>query len=292
MASTRDTPAAPETGRLSFADLPGWAEDDLAAATAAYALTCDRPLPSGDMRRALEGAFRPGPAIPAHVTGYYEPELSASLAPSDEYGVPLHALPPGGCTLPRGDVDAALVGQEIAWLRDEVDRFFLQVQGSGRLALGDGSVLRVGYAGRNGHPYRSIGRLLIAEGIFGPDITADALKEWLRRDAARGRAVMNRNPSYVFFRLLDVPADRGPTGAMGQPVTAGRSLAVDPDHIALGSLVWLEAAGMARLCVAQDVGSAIKGAGRVDLFLGTGDDAGRAAGRLNDTGRLIPLVPR
>lgn len=280
--------AAPETGRLSFSDLPGWDTDDLDAALDAMRQG-DPSVPEGGGRAWFEARFQPGPPQHGHFTGYYEPELPASRVPTPEFPCPIHALPNPLVTVPRAQIDAALRGQEIAWLRDPVDRFFLQVQGSGRLRLTDGSVMRVGYAGKNGQPYVSIGKLLVERGLFGPDITAQALKDWLRADPARGQAVMNENPSYVFFR--DILAEGGPMGTLC-PVTALRSLAVDPDHTPLGTPVWVEVGGHARLCIAQDTGSAIKGAGRADLFFGTGDAAGQAAGALNASGRFIPLVAR
>lgn len=187
--------------------------------------------------------------------------------------------------------DAALAGYAIAWLRDEVDRFMLQVQGSGRLRLQGGGTMRVGYAGTNGHPYRSIGGMLVSNGWLSPELTAARLVRWLRADPDRGRWAMECNRSYVMFRVLDLPETSGPPGTLC-PVTPMRSIAVDPDHIALGTLVWLEGAGMARLCVAQDTGSAIRGAGRADLFCGTGAAAGRMAGRLDHPCRLTPLVAR
>lgn len=284
-----DSLAAPETGRLSFAGIAGWAQDDLAAALAAWRLNPAEA--EGDARAFFERAFRPGEPVDAHLTGYFEPELDASAIRSAQFPVPIHALPDGGCDTPRAGADAALAGHEIAWLRDPVDRFLLQVQGSGRLRLTDGRSLRVGFAGTNGHPYRSIGRMLVESGDLDPDITADRLAEWLRADPERGRSAMEANPSYVMFRPLDLPEGSGPPGTLC-PVTAGRSIAVDPAHIALGTPVWVEGPGIARLCIAQDTGSAIKGPCRADLFFGTGAEAGRAAGRLNHPGRLVPLVPR
>lgn len=280
--------AAPETGRLSFSDLPGWSADDLDAALAAMRQG-DPSAPTGDARDWFEATFRPGAEIAGHFTGYYEPELDGSRTRTAGFSVPLHGAPPDGTSAARAQIDGTLAGFEIAWVRDEVDRFFLQVQGSGRLRLTDGTVIRVGYAGKNGQPYVSIGKVLVERGIFGADITADALKVWLRADPARGRDLMNENPSYVFFR--EVTAEEGPRGTHC-PVTALRSLAVDPDHTPLGTPVWVEVAGHARLCIAQDTGSAIKGAGRADLFFGTGEMAGRDAGALNAPGRFIPLVRR
>ncbi|SDY39505.1 membrane-bound lytic murein transglycosylase A [Jannaschia faecimaris] len=282
--------AAPETGRLSFSDLPGWADDDLDATLAALRLG-DAAVPSRDARAWFEATFRPGPELAGHFTGYYEPELQASRTRSEAYPCPIHTLPDGGITAPRATIAPLLAGYELAWLRDPVDLFFLQVQGSGRLRLTDGSTMRVGYAGKNGQPYVSIGKLLVERGVFDADMTAEGLKTWLRADPARGDALMNENPSYVMFRSVELSTETGPMGTLC-PVTALRSLAVDPDHTPLGTLVWIEVAGHARLCIAQDTGSAIKGAGRADLFFGTGAEAGSRAGALNQSGRFVPLVRR
>ncbi len=272
-----------------FADLSGWADDDLDAALDAYRRN---PAPAIDPARAFfEHGFRPGAPVAAHLTGYAEPVIDASPACTDAFPVPIHAMPPGGTDAPRARADAALAGHEIAWLRDPVDRFLLQVQGSGRLRMADGSTIRVGHAGGNGHPYRSIGRMLLERGELGADITAEALAAWLRADPVRGRAAMDECPSYALFEVIDLPETLGPIGTLC-PVTAGRSIAVDPTHIALGTPVWVEGPGIARLCVAQDTGAAIRGPGRADLFFGTGAEAMRAAGRLNAPGRLVPLVAR
>lgn len=297
MAAQPDPPETgpPLSGRFDAWD--GWAADDLDAALAAFRRMTDHPLATAAMaapdgRRFFETHFAPGRAVAAHITGYYEPELPASRTRSSEFPVPIHALPEGGCTLPRAEIDGHLAGREIAYLRDAVDRFFLQVQGSGRLRLTDGATLRVGYGGGNGHPYRSIGQILVGRKVFGLDLTADRLKQWLRDDPVRGRALMDENPSYVFFRIHDGPAADGPVGTMGCPVTAGRSVAADPAHTPLGTPVWIEVEGVARLCIAQDTGSAIVGPGRLDLFHGTGDAAGTAAGALNASGRMTPLLAR
>ena len=185
----------------------------------------------------------------------------------------------------------------MAWLADPAEAFFLQIQGSGRIRLPDGSTMRLGYAGKNGHPYVAIGRLLVAEGWMTLDqATAQAIKDWLRADPARGAALMDRNPSYVFFREIDdLPPDAGPIGTLGLPLIAGRSVAVDPEFHPLGLPVWIEAetaSGPARrLWFAADTGGAIKGPHRADLFLGTGEAAGLEAGALRSRGRVVPLVP-
>lgn len=245
-----------------------------------------------DARQFFETHFTPGIPIAGHFTGYYEPEIPGSSTPSSDFPVPLHSEPPGGCKLPRAEIEPHLSGQEIVWLRDEVDRFFTQVQGSARISLTDGTLMRVGHMAKNGHPYVSIGKLLIEKGIFGDDITAGALKTWLRSDLLRGRAIMNRNPSYVFFRVLETDPCQGPMATLGCPATTGRTLAVDPGYLPLGTPVWIEVDGIARLCIAQDTGSAIKGPGRADLFFGTGDEAGVAAGRFNHSGKFMPLLRR
>lgn len=281
--------AALETGRLSYADLPGWQDDDLGAALEAFRPNSSRT--HGDARRFFETRYRPGVPLDGHFTGYFEPELHGSLHACPDFPVPLHRMQDGQPYPERAGIDAFLAGQEIVWLRDEVDRFFLQVQGSGRVRLAQGGTMRVGYAGTNGHPYRSIGKLLVERGVFADDMTADALGDWLRFDPARGRAMMNENPSYVMFRKIALPEDSGPMGTLCA-VAPGRSLAVDPAHLPLGTPVWIEVEGFARLCIAQDTGSAIKGPGRADLFFGTGEAAGLAAGRLNHRGRFVPLVPR
>ena len=285
----RVTTAAPETGRLSFADLAGWAEDDLDAALAAY--RGNPAAAEGPGRAFFEERFRPGPSVAAHGTGYYEPELDAGRERSEAFPVPIHGHPSGGFDAVRVDADRVLAGHELAWLRDEVDRFFLQVQGSGRLRFADGTGMRVGYAGTNGHPYRSIGRIAVARGLLEEGLTAEGLTAWLRADFARGRALMAENPSYVTFAARDLDLESGPLGTLC-PVTAGRSVAVDPEHVPLGTPVWVELGSIARLCIAQDTGSAIRGAGRIDLFFGTGAAAGRVAGALNARGRIVPLLTR
>ncbi|MCK0168433.1 MltA domain-containing protein [Jannaschia sp. S6380] len=296
MPGPADTPAAPRTGRPSLSALPGWDRDDLNAALAAFRQNPDDPLgpaahAATDARSFFARHFAPGPTLRGRFTGYYEPEIAGSRVRSAAFPVPVHACPAGGISLPRAEIEPALAGQEIVWLQDEVDRFFLQVQGSGRIRLKCGDTLRLGYAGGNGHAYRSIGKLLIARGVFGADLSADRLKAWLRADADRGRAVMHENPSYVMFRVVDLPKGSGPQGSLC-PVTVGRSIAVDPTQTPLGTPVWIEVDGMARLVVAQDTGSAITGAGRADIFFGTGEAAGVAAGRMNHEGRFTPLIRR
>ena len=162
--------------------------------------------------------------------------------------------------------------------------------------LPDGSKLRVGYGGKNGHEYRSIGAELVRQGIFEPhQVSATVIKNWVRRNPEAGKELLFHNPSYVFFReVSEVPAHLGPLGAMNRSVTAMRTIAVDPAYVPLGAPVWIEKDGedpMRRLMIAQDTGSAIKGAQRADVFFGTGYDAGRAAGKLRDPGQMFVLLP-
>ena len=187
-------------------------------------------------------------------------------------------------------------GLEIVWVDDPVEKFFLQIQGSGRVTLPDGRKIRVGYGGANGHEYRSVGAELVRRGIYqAHQVSAQVIKNWVRRNPVAGQELLWHNPSYVFFRRIDsVPAHMGPLGAMNRSVTAGRTVAVDPAYVPLGAPVWIEKEGagpMRRLMIAQDTGSAIKGAQRADIFVGTGDEAGRTAGRLRDPGRMVVLLP-
>jgi len=302
---------APESGSLDT--LAGWRAADHAAALAVWARHCarlgqrcpdaaDRAAP----RRFWERHFVAPPGAAARsalVTGYHEPVLAASPRRSAAYTVPLHAMPadPRAREATRGAImDGALAGRArvLYWLADPVEAFFLHVQGSGRLELPDGQVVRVGYAGRNAHPYRSIGRLAVERGLLpGAGMTADRLKAWLRANPAAGRALMAENPSYIFFReVAGLAPDAGPVGAAGVPLTPGVSAALDPAVYPPGSPVWIDAEGpggpVRRLAIAEDAGAAITGPARADLFLGTGAAAGRRAGALVARGAILPLVPR
>jgi len=298
---------------ISFDDLAGWDAADHALAAAAFRRVCAHrgtrcPAVGADAGGDWEDAFQPvqlAGGEDALFTAYYEPVIPAARQPSGRFGVPIHAPPSAehwadGALPTRADIAAgALAGEELAlfWLEDPVDKFFLQIQGSGRLSLPDGSMARVSYAGRNGHPYRSIGALLVARGeVERADLTAESLKDWLRADTARGRALMNENPSYVFFREnRELMPEDGPVGAAGLPLIAGISAAVDPAYYPLGSALWVEVEGpdgpLNRLVIAEDTGSAIKGPDRIDLFFGTGAEAGRAAGALSHHGRIVLLRP-
>lgn len=291
---------------LDFSSLPGWAEDNHAAALAAYSVTADLvgadwPAPaSGDARAFFEACFTPVEigTPPGLLTGYYEPEIPGRTDRGEGFDHPLYAapadLPADRPWFSREEIEAGdlLAGRELVWLADPVEAFLAQVQGSVRVRLADGSVRRFGFAAKNGHPYRSIGQELTRRGEGGPaGITADGIRASCRAHPDETPALLRHNPSFVFFRDLELPPDSGPIGTMGRPVTALRSLAVDPDHIPLGAPVWVEGGGIAALMVAQDTGSAIRGAQRGDIFCGTGAEAGLWAGDMRISGRLVTLLP-
>lgn len=310
---------------LDFADLDGWAADDHSAALAAFGTSCSRlkgtdwqPIcafaedlaaqnPSREAARGFfEMFFRPVQigSPPALFTGYYEPELAGALQRTPRFAHPVYARPPefdgkGQWHSRRLIEERGLLrgrGLELAWLEDPVEVFFLQVQGSGRIKLPDGRVMRLGFAAKNNHPYRSIGAELIARRVMDRhQVSAQRIKAWVRANPRQGAELLKHNPSFVFFRRLpELGPDQGPIGAMGVSVTRLRSLAVDPAFVPLGAPVWLEKEGaepLRQLMVAQDTGTAIKGAQRADIFYGTGASAGAAAGSIKDGGRMVVLLP-
>lgn len=308
----------PTISVLDFKDLDGWESDNQDEALQVFRNTCS-DLKDSDWaslcavaqnqtngRQFFELFFRPvlvSDGQDALFTGYFEPELDGSRVRTSRYRYPVYKLPRearDGVWISRREILTTDVmqgrGLEIAWVDDPVELFFLQIQGSGRIRLEDGSFLRVGYGGKNGHKYRSVGQELVRRGIYKPhQVSAQVIKNWVRRNPVAGQELLFHNPSYVFFReVSQVPAHKGPLGAMNRSITTLRSLAVDPSYTPLGAPVWLEKDGanpLRRLMVAQDTGSAIKGAQRADVFMGTGDEAGRIAGRMKDPGRMIVLMP-
>ena len=306
---------------LEFEALEGWHEDDHAAALKTFLATCDlidtpdwRPIcklaadvpqDEASARSFFELFFKPVVIgdPPALFTGYYEPELNGSAVRTPRFAWPIYRKPPelteGQPWHPRAVIDGGLLagrGLEIAWLDDPIDVYFLQIQGSGRIRMTDGRMIRVGYGGKNGQPYRSIGQELVRRGVYTLDqVSAQVIRAWVKRNPGPGQELMNHNPSYVFFRKLsDLPADKGPIGAMGRSITTLRSVAIDPVFTPLGAPVWIEKDGgrpLRRLMVAQDTGGAIKGAQRADIFYGTGTQAGEDAGTVKDGGRMVLLLP-
>lgn len=306
---------------VPFSDLDGWQADDHSAALSVFLNTCKdlkgqdwktlcamaHAQPPENAQAFFELFFRPvmikdGKA--AMFTGYFEPELDGARHPGGPYRYPVYKMPPeargAGTWLSRREILTGSVmgnrGLEIAWVDDPVELFFLQIQGSGRIRLPGGTSLRVGFGGANGHIYRSIGAELVRRGVYkSHQVSAQVIKNWVRRNPAEGRELLLHNPSYVFFREVShVGSHLGPLGAMNRSITAMRSIAVDPKFTPLGAPVWVEKNGagkMRRLMIAQDTGSAIKGSQRADIFYGTGDVAGQAAGRLRDPGRMVVLLP-
>jgi len=262
------------------------------------------------------------------VTGYYEPLLHGSRVRTSVYRYPVYAPPQDLITvdlsevypdlkfrrlrgrlvgnklvpyLERGEISSdalPLKGLEIAYVDNAVELFFLEIQGSGQIQLPDGTRLRVGYADQNGHPFRSLAGALIRRGeIKAERASMQGIKEWALRHPAKVKQFMNANPSFVFFKEL--PGDlSGPIGTLGVPLTAERSIAVDPRVIPLGVPVYLSTTfpgtrqEMNRLMVAQDTGGAINGAVRVDFYWGFGDEAGAQAGRMKQQGRMWVLLPK
>lgn len=259
-------------------------------------------------------------------TGYFEISLQGSLKPTQRYRFPLYRRPPdlvtadlgtfsetwrgrsiagrasGGRLVPYADRKAILAGAltgkglEIVWVDNAVDAFFLQIQGSGRVRLAGGRVMRLGYAGKNGHAYTSIGKVLIKAGALTIETTSmQSIRAWLRANPDRAASVLNRNRSFVFFRELQ---GDGPIGAQGVALTANRSLAVDRAFLPLGVPIWLMAndpggalAPIQRLMVTQDTGGAIRGPVRGDVFMGWGDAARNRAGKMRMNGQYWILLP-
>lgn len=307
---------------LRFDDLDGWAADDHQAALASFIVSCDLvegaewgPLCAlapdaakspGSARAFFELFFRPVMigTSPALFTGYYEPELAGSSLRTPRFAYPIYRMPPelqpGTVWYSREEIETRGLlrgrGLELAWLDDPVEVYFLMVQGSGRVRLQDGSVIRIGYAGKNGQPYRSIGQELVRRGSHRmEDVSAREIRSWVKANPTAGAALLLQNPSFVFFRkVANLAPDQGPIGAMTRSLTTLRSLAVDPLFTPLGVPVWVEKDGadpLRRLMIAQDTGGAITGPQRADIFYGTGFDAGEAAGRIKDGGRMVVLLP-
>jgi membrane-bound lytic murein transglycosylase A len=265
---------------------------------------------------------------PGLITGYYEPLLQGARKRSKDFDVPLYAPPDDMLTIDLGDLypelkgkrvrgrlqgrkvvpyfDRAqiaakpvLKGNELLWVSSAVDAFFLEVQGSGRVQLRDGQTVRVVYADQNGQPYRAIGRYLVEQGELPlASVSLQSIREWIAANPQRMQEVLNANPSVVFFReeRLEDP-NQGPKGTLGVPLSAGRSIAVDPQLIPLGAPVFLATTypeselPMNRLVMAQDTGGAIRGLVRADLFWGFGTDAEQSAGKMKQPARMWLLWP-
>lgn len=262
------------------------------------------------------------------ITGYYQPVLKGSRNASARYPVPLYKVPADLITVNlsalfpelkykrvRGrvqgqslvpyytraeieQIQSPLAGNELLWVSDAVEAFFLQVQGSGIVELDNGERLPVGYADQNGHPYQSIGKLLVERGeMVASEASMQGIKTWGQQHPDQLRALLDANPSYVFFKLLPAGLS-GPLGALGVPLTAARSVAVDPFYIPLGAPVYLattypnSSEPLQQLMQAQDTGGAIKGGVRADVYWGEGEAAGKLAGAMRQQGQLWVWLPK
>lgn len=272
--------------------------------------------------------FNPDGTSQGLITGYYEPKLSGSRERTEKFRYPLYGVPDDLLTIElgevypelknmrlrgrlqgkkvvpyfnRADIDnskAALQGRELFWVDNAVDLFFLQIQGSGRIELPDGSLMKVGYADQNGHPYTSIGKKLVEMGgLKLEEASMQGIKKWADKNPNKLNELLEKNASYVFFRELPNELS-APLGALGVPLTEEYSLAVDTKTIPLGSPVFLSTTypntmqPLNRLMMAQDVGGAIRGAVRADFFWGFGERAGAQAGRMKQKGELWVLFPK
>lgn len=289
-----------------------------------------------DARRFLEDNFvpwrlaNPDGTVEGAITGYYEPLVRGSRVRGAPYLYALYAPPEDLLTIDlattnpelrgmrlRGRVDGKRVvpyytraeiargaapvgGKEIVWVDDPIEAFFLQVQGSGRVQLENGEMLRLGYADQNGQPFQSIGRYLVERGELKlGEASMQTIKSWAAANPKRLEELLNQNPSFVFFRELPLndPAN-GPVGALGVPLVPGRSIAVDPRYVPLGAPVFLATTFPAsttplnRLVVAEDTGGAIRSPVRADFFWGFGPEAGAQAGRMRQQGRMWVLLPK
>ncbi|MFM9880654.1 MAG: murein transglycosylase A [Burkholderiaceae bacterium] len=318
---------------VRWSQLPGFGSDDLFDAWNAWLKSCERPGPtfaplcgqirqlsiaSDDEKRAwMTQRLQPYRVEPLQgvseglLTSYYEPVLDASRQRSATHTAPLYR-PPASLnqrkpwytrqeidTLP--EAQAALRDREIAYLTDPLDALVLQIQGSGRLRITepDGStrLVRLAFAATNDQPYRSVGSWLLQQGLV-RDATWPGIKAWTLQNPQRVNEMLWVNPRMVFFREEAIAVQdnaQGPRGAQGVPLTAGRSIAVDPGSIPYGTPVWLASTGLVplqRLVLAQDTGSAITGAVRADYYAGSGPQAGELAGRLKQPLQLWVLWPR
>lgn len=262
------------------------------------------------------------------ITGYYQPVLRGAKTPTDRYRVPLYQVPPdliqvnlaglypelkfkrlrgrvqGQSLVPyfsRAEIEqtsSPLAGNELLWVEDAVEAFFLQIQGSGVVILDSGERVHIGYADQNGHPYQSIGKLLVERGELSASAASmQGIKYWGQQHPEQLRGLLNSNPSYVFFKVLPSGLS-GPLGALGVPLTARRSIAIDPSFVPLGAPVYIATTypnsgqNFNQLMLAQDTGGAIKGGVRADVYWGEGDAAGQLAGAMRQSGQMWVWLPK
>jgi len=317
---------------VPWSELPGWEKEYMPEAWAVMTANCEKPAAmmaamcpqirrlalakEDEQRQWLMQNLQPHrlESLQAQagglLTAYYEPVMDARRVPGNGFSVPLYRVPAGLKSgqpwFSRQEIEtqpaaqAALHGREIAWLADPVDAMVLHIQGSGRLRITEGEgrayTVRVAFAASNEQPYQSIGRWLLDKNEV-KDASWPGIKAWLQRNPPKAQALLWVNPRYVFFKEEAITdASIGPRGAQGLPLTPGRSIAVDPQSVTYGTPLWLVSPGptqsLQRLVVAQDTGSAIVGAVRADLYMGTGAAAGELAGRMKQPLRLWALLPK
>ncbi len=292
---------------------------------------CERASAAGkldrDQARAFfEDNFKPVRILPevhtygyytgadGFYTGYYEAEVTGSRVKTEDYNVPLYGVPAklAGkkstvfAQFDRTAIDGgALAGKglEICWIKNPVDAFFAQIQGSTRVRLADGELLRLNYIASNGKPYTPVGRIMIDEGLCTPEeMSMDKIREFMESKPDEGKALREKNRSFVFFSETPLKPNEEPLGAQGIPLTPWRSLAVDPSIHVYGTPIWIDAKfpitsdlpqdTFQHLMFAQDTGSAIRGAARADIYFGHGEDIPHIAGRIKQFGKFIMLVPQ
>ena len=311
---------------------------DALASACARAAALDSPVDAAAARAFFKDHFQAYRIDLADdeavITAYYEPVVAGSRRKTADFPTPLYPLPsdfvrvteenrPEGWddtlswgrrtssglvpTPTRAEIDAGALGDRLApliYVADPIEAFYIHIQGSTRIALTDGSTVRIGYAGKNGHPYSSVGKAMMDRGIR-PEggFSMDSMRAYFHADLDRARDLMHINKSYIFFReIKDLPADLGPIGGEGVPLTAGRSIAIDTRYHAYGTPIFIDSqpqigdnrapAPFRRLMIAQDTGSAIKGPARADLFWGTGEAAGSMAGGIKAGGTFYVLLPK
>ncbi len=321
--------------RKDWSDLPGWENDDLTEAWPAFLQSCSVLKKNTDwarvclhsgtikvpsqskLKKFFQIYFTPYQIFDSKrtssglITGYYEPLLKGQLIKSEKFKYPLLGMPrdlripkPGTSKIiyySRKQIEENYTKLNIPvvlWVENEIDLFFLQIQGSGRVALPSGKILKIGYASHNGHPYTSIGKVLIKEGeVKSHEASMQGIKAWAKRNPWKVKKVLNQNERYVFFKIISNNFD-GPIGALNVPLTPKRSLAVDSKIIPLGFPIYLSTTWpsserpMNKLMLAQDTGGAIKGPLRGDFFWGFGNLAGQIAGKMKQSGKMWILIPK
>jgi membrane-bound lytic murein transglycosylase A len=286
---------------------------------------CERAVSAGNLdrdraRAFFEDNFKPMRVIPAgqtqgFFTGYYETEVDGSRFPSDEYSIPVYAAPAETVRKRQSKVfadldrtrieDGALAGKslEICYVKSPIDAFFAQIQGSTRVKLDSGKLLRLNYVASNGMPYTPVGKFLVDRGIVSKEeMSMDKIREFMEANPEEGKALRQKNRSFVFFRETPLGAHDECIGAQGVPLTPGRSLAVDKKIHIYGTPIWIDAefpiesekpeTKFRRLLVAQDTGSAIVGPARADIYFGHGEEISHIAGRIKQNGQFVMLVPQ